>query len=71
MKGKILVTPRSLTREGHPAFEKFREAGYEVIFATPGKQPDEVELLRLLPGCVGMLAGVERLAHGRLKPPHN
>ncbi len=42
---KILVTPRSLTRDGHPALDKFKEAGYEVVFSTPGKQPDEAELL--------------------------
>lgn len=59
---KILVTPRSLTRAGHPALDLLREAGYEVIFSTPGKQPDEEELLRLLPGCVGMLAGVEKIS---------
>ncbi len=56
---KILVTPRSLTRDGHPALEKLKAAGYDVIFSTPGEQPNEEELLRLLPGCVGMLAGVE------------
>ena len=51
-----------MTRDGHPALDKFKEAGYEVIFSTPGKQPDEEELLRLLPGCVGMLAGVEEIS---------
>ena len=58
---RILITPRSLTRDGHPALDALREAGYEVLFSTPGKQPDEAELLRLLPGCVGMLAGVEKI----------
>ena len=59
---KILVTPRSLTRAGHPALNLLKDAGYEVIFSTPGKQPDEAELLGLLPGCVGMLAGVEKIS---------
>jgi len=59
---RILVTPRSLTKSGHPAFEKFTQAGYEVIFCTPGKKPEEEELLRLLPGCVGYLAGVEKVS---------
>jgi D-3-phosphoglycerate dehydrogenase len=59
---KILVTPRSLTRAGHPALDLLKEAGYDVIFSTPGKQPDEEELLRMLPGCVGMLAGVEKIS---------
>lgn len=61
MPEKILVTPRSVTRDGHPSLEKLREAGYEVIFCTPGAQPGEVELLRLLPDCVGYLAGVEKV----------
>jgi D-3-phosphoglycerate dehydrogenase / 2-oxoglutarate reductase len=58
---KILVTPRSLTKGDHPALDALKQAGFEVIFATPGKQPDQAELMRLLPGCVGMLAGVERI----------
>jgi len=59
---KILVTPRSLTKAGHPALDRLRQAGYEVIFSTPGKQPDEEELLQLLPDCVGYLAGVEKVS---------
>ncbi|MGQ9615781.1 MAG: phosphoglycerate dehydrogenase [Spirochaetota bacterium] len=59
---KILVTPRSLTKGGHPALELLKKAGYEVVFSTPGKQPDEDELMRLLPGCVGYLAGVEKVS---------
>jgi phosphoglycerate dehydrogenase-like enzyme len=58
---KILVTPRSLTKGGDPALTLLREAGYEVIFCTPGKAPDEAELIGLLPGCVGWLAGVEKI----------
>ena len=62
MPGKILVTPRSLTRSGHPALNRLAEAGYEVVFCTKGKQPDEEELLALVPGCAGYLAGVERIS---------
>lgn len=58
---RILVTPRSVTRSGHPSLQKLRDAGFEVVFCTPGKQPDEAELLGLLPGCVGYLAGVEKI----------
>jgi phosphoglycerate dehydrogenase-like enzyme len=36
-------------------------AGYQLVMSTPGKQPDEAELMRLLPGCVGYLAGVEKV----------
>jgi D-3-phosphoglycerate dehydrogenase / 2-oxoglutarate reductase len=62
MPGKILVTPRSLTHGGHPALSRLQAAGYELVFCTPGKQPAEDELLRLLPGCVGYLCGVEKVS---------
>ena len=60
--GKILVTPRSLTKEGHPALDLLKKAGHQVVTCTPGKSPDEAELLSLLPGCVGYLAGVEKVS---------
>jgi phosphoglycerate dehydrogenase-like enzyme len=59
MSQRILITPRSLTKDGHPSFQALTDAGYELVYSTPGKQPSEEELLRLLPGCVGFLAGVE------------
>lgn len=58
---RILVTPRSVTQHGHSALQKLRDAGWEVVFCTPGRMPDEEELIRLLPGCVGYLAGVEKI----------
>ena len=58
---KILVTPRSLTRDGDPALKLLGDAGYEIVYCTPGHQPDEEELIALLPGCVGYLAGVEKI----------
>ena len=59
MKGKIAVTPRSLSRRGHPALEELCQADYAVFFPTPGKQPSEEEVAAFLPACVGYLAGVE------------
>jgi len=59
---KVLITPRSLTRDGHPSLDKLRDAGYEILFATAGKQPSEDELIEKLPGCIGYLAGVERIS---------
>lgn len=59
--GKILITPRSLSKDGHPYLQRLREAGYEVIMPYPGKQPTEEELIVSLPGCVGYLAGVEKV----------
>jgi D-3-phosphoglycerate dehydrogenase len=67
MKGKIAVTPRSITLSGHPALEELRQAGYEVIFPTPGKQPGIDELKEFLPSCVGYLAGVEPIPAEVLK----
>lgn len=59
---KILITPRSLTKNGHPALNALIEAGHELVFSTAGKQPDEAELMRLLPQCAGYLAGVEPIS---------
>jgi D-3-phosphoglycerate dehydrogenase / 2-oxoglutarate reductase len=59
---KILITPRSLTKGGDPALELLKTAGHELVFCTPGKAPDEKELLGLVPGCAGWLAGVEKIA---------
>jgi len=59
MAAKILVTPRSLTATGHPAFDRLKDAGFEVVFCAAGRQPNAEELKSLLPGCVGYLAGVE------------
>jgi D-3-phosphoglycerate dehydrogenase len=58
-KGKIAVTPRSLSRHGHPALDTLTQAGYEVLFPTPGRQPALDDLRQFLPECVGYLAGVE------------
>lgn len=68
---KILVTPRSLTTNGHPALKRFEYAGYEVVFSIPGIQPSEQELIRLLPDCIGMLAGVEPITAKVLESAKN
>ena len=59
MSASILVSPRSLTTAGHPALARLQDAGYELVFTTPGQQPTTDELLQRLPGCTGYLAGVE------------
>lgn len=56
---RILVTPRSLTRAPVPELAPLEEAGHTLVFSTAGTLPGEEELRRLLPGCVGWLAGVE------------
>lgn len=59
---RVLVTPRSLTAGGLdavPELEPLREAGFELVSGPPGRVPTEAELLGLVPGCTGWLAGVE------------
>jgi D-3-phosphoglycerate dehydrogenase / 2-oxoglutarate reductase len=63
---RILVTPRSLTRGGDPALDLLRAAGHELVLCTPGVAPGEEELRRLVPGCVGWLAGVEKITESVL-----
>lgn len=57
----ILVTPRSLSRTGHPALERLTAAGYRLVFPSPGAQPTEEQLLAVIGDAVGYLAGVERI----------
>ena len=59
---KILVTPRSVTKHGHPSLDVLKDAGYEIVFSKPGCFPTEDELIELLSGCVGYLAGVEEIS---------
>ncbi len=63
----ILVTPRSITRGGHPTLTRLEQAGYAIRMCRPGEQPNEDELLNLLPGCVGYLAGVELITRRSLQ----
>jgi phosphoglycerate dehydrogenase-like enzyme len=56
---RILVTPRSVTKGGHPSLDRLVAAGHEIVLGPPGRQPSELELLQLLRGCGGYLAGVE------------
>jgi len=58
---KILITPRSLTKDGDPALDLLTRQGFELVFSTPGKMPQTAELIGLLPGCAGWLAGVESI----------
>ncbi|WP_375573324.1 phosphoglycerate dehydrogenase [Ahrensia marina] len=63
----ILVTPRSLSREGHPALTALEEAGFDLVMPSPGRMPDEDALIEALPGCVGWLAGVEPVSERVLR----
>ena len=57
-----MITPRSLTQGRSPELQPLENAGYELIFARPGQTPTEDELLELVPGCRGWLAGVEPIS---------
>ncbi|HET9375436.1 MAG TPA: NAD(P)-dependent oxidoreductase [Chthoniobacterales bacterium] len=58
----ILVTPRSLSGSDHPAIQMLKDQGWEIVFGPRGRLPEETELLQLLPGCEGWLAGVEPIS---------
>ncbi|MCC8166265.1 MAG: phosphoglycerate dehydrogenase [Planctomycetes bacterium] len=58
---KILVTPRSLASPDHPALASLRQAGFDIVIPCPGKTPDPETLKQTLPGCIGWLAGVEKI----------
>ncbi len=59
---KVIVTPRSLSRGGHPLLERLTAAGYQLVFPSPGAQPTEEQLLPVIADAVGWLAGVERIS---------
>lgn len=61
-KKKILVTPRSISKNGHPELSQLTEAGYEVLLPFPGEQPSEEQLLSVIGDCSGYLAGVEKVS---------
>jgi D-3-phosphoglycerate dehydrogenase / 2-oxoglutarate reductase len=67
MYPRILITPRSLTQTFSPDLEALVEAGYELVYAPAGKIPTESELLELVPGCVGWIAGVEAISERVLR----
>jgi phosphoglycerate dehydrogenase-like enzyme len=59
---KVIVTPRSLSKGGHPLLQLITAAGYEVVFPSPGAQPTEEQLTAVIGDVVGYLAGVERVS---------
>lgn len=60
--GQVVVTPRSMTAPPHPALEKLRQAGYEILMPAPGEQPTETQLIGALENAEGYLAGVEKVS---------
>jgi D-3-phosphoglycerate dehydrogenase len=66
-KGRIAVTPRSLSGGGHPALRLLEDAGYDLVFPAPGEVPTEDQIRSSLSGCVGYLAGTEPLSGALLE----
>lgn len=65
MTARVLVTPRSLSEAGLdavPELAPLRDRGLELVSGPAGRSPNEAELLGLVPGVVGWLAGVERIS---------
>lgn len=58
-KRLVLVTPRALTKDPQRVTELLGGHGLTPVFGEPGVQPDSDQLSKLLPGCVGWIAGVE------------
>jgi len=71
MTKRILITPRSLTQRHSPDLQGLENEGYELVYARPGVTPTEQELLELVPGCVGWLAGVEPISERVLRAATN
>jgi phosphoglycerate dehydrogenase-like enzyme len=57
----IIITPRSLSKGGHPLLERIRAAGFELAFPAPGAQPNEAQLEAVMADAVGWIAGVEKI----------
>src|SRR6478752_6527629 len=45
MKQRILVTPRSATKSGHPSLAALAEGGFEVVLSRPGVLPTGEETI--------------------------
>jgi phosphoglycerate dehydrogenase-like enzyme len=62
--GKVIVTPRSLSKGGHPLLDRITSAGHELVFPSPGNQPTEAQLEAVIGDAVGYIAGVEKIGAG-------
>jgi D-3-phosphoglycerate dehydrogenase / 2-oxoglutarate reductase len=60
---KILITPRSLTRNGLDRVQELQSLRerFELVSGPAGMTPSAEQLAILVPGCVGWLAGVEAI----------
>lgn len=66
---RVLVTPRALTRAGLDAvaeLEPLRERGIQLVSGPAGTTPTPDQLVVLLEGCEGWIAGVEPISETTL-----
>jgi phosphoglycerate dehydrogenase-like enzyme len=56
-----------LTERKEPVLGRLEAAGFELVFANAGQVPTEEQLLALVPGCVGWIAGVEPISERVLR----
>lgn len=68
---KVYITPRSITKDGHPSLEKLEDVGFELILGPPGQQPSEEDQFRIVPDCVAYLAGIEPIRATLLETAKN
>lgn len=59
---KVYITPRSITKNGHPSLKELEKEGFELILSQPGIQPTEKEQFEILPQCEAYLAGIEPIS---------
>ena len=59
MKSRVLIAPAPLQEIEHVYGPLLREAGHEIVFSPVKHQMSEAELMQILPGCAGSLAGSE------------
>ena len=55
----VIVTPRSMSRDGHPALSALEERGWEIRFPARGRRATKEELTAALGDVDGYIAGVE------------
>lgn len=65
--GRVAVTPRSLSANGHPALDRLAQHGMDVVFPAPGRMPSAERLREVLPLCDAYLAGVEPISGDLLR----
>ncbi|HEY2910402.1 MAG TPA: phosphoglycerate dehydrogenase [Gemmataceae bacterium] len=59
MKSRVLIAPAPLQEIEHVYGPVLKAAGHEMVFSHVNHQMNEQELMEVLPGCAGSLAGSE------------